>query len=360
MTNLVENIDDDISFGHIVGIRKCCPIFSLQPEKQYIVMNCKDYRDTQYITRYLLLKLISQPYIRSMNPIEDMNVILQYEKRQFYNDKMYLYCVNDAVTSFGSSGGALVNKEGQIVGITTQSYSDLLGSLGYAISMDTVGPWVQSQTGNAAITSTLEGRLLELMSRTKDLNKTSLYQSTKPPFSLTRPADWKFTQYDDTELYIDKPTDKEGGVFDLTLHRLPRQVSYEDIQTYLQANAFDAGVSSVINIADKGLVTFGNTKAKKYTITGSGTNSDAYYILQGDYFMVVTYKYGKDDKDKAKIDSIITSFKLGSYQFTGTTSSSFKSDNPKFSYTLSSGWVIQALVDSVSGTTIAFQRSTLT
>lgn len=100
MTNLVENIDDDISFGHIVGIRKCCPIFSLQPEKQYIVMNCKDYRDTQYITRYLLLKLISQPYIRSMNPIEDMNVILQYEKRQFYNDKMYLYCVNDDY-SFG-------------------------------------------------------------------------------------------------------------------------------------------------------------------------------------------------------------------------------------------------------------------
>lgn len=103
MTNLVKNIDDDISFGDIVGIRKYHPTSqkikgndtrSFESEKQYIVMNHKDYGDTRYTLRYLFLKIILQPYIRSMNSIEDMNVILQYEKKEFYNDEMYLYCVN--------------------------------------------------------------------------------------------------------------------------------------------------------------------------------------------------------------------------------------------------------------------------
>src|SRR5680860_241603 len=44
----------------------------------------------------------------------------------------------DADISFGNSGGAGINDDGKIVGITSRSYSDMLGSMGYLININSV------------------------------------------------------------------------------------------------------------------------------------------------------------------------------------------------------------------------------
>jgi S1-C subfamily serine protease len=54
----------------------------------------------------------------------------------------------DALISFGSSGGALIDDSGKLVGITTALSSSLSASLGYAVNTASVASWVNKNLGS--------------------------------------------------------------------------------------------------------------------------------------------------------------------------------------------------------------------
>ncbi len=77
-------------------------------------------------------------------------------KESKYNNN---WLKTDAVISFGSSGGAAINMNGQIVGVATQVHSDLAGTVGYLISSDSIYEWLEAYKNITAQNNVLMTKL---------------------------------------------------------------------------------------------------------------------------------------------------------------------------------------------------------
>lgn len=251
----------------------------------------------------------------------------------------------DAITSFGSSGGCLIDENGKVVGITTQAYADLLGSLGYAITADSISSWLSTNSGGSPKTGSLDSRLSALSSLQKSLKNKATFEHTDPPFSITKPDGWEFTVSSESGFSFDDPSDPDGGFVDVSTMPLPYKINYDDLMTVVDVENASQGVIGLIDVSDKGLVTMGNTKAKKFHITLFGESADDYMIIHGNYIIEVQYKYGKDDKDKVVIDKALSSLNVYGDASLKTGLSSYHHLSPEYSFVLSSGWAIQERVD---------------
>ena len=247
----------------------------------------------------------------------------------------------DAVTSFGSSGGAAINSTGKVIGITSQAHSDLLGTLGYIINISSVTNWVNQNKNNTAQTNTLLNRLVEFTKGQRNLKTTNIFTKNYPPFSITKVTDWNFNYAGEGGLFIDKKSDDEGGLIKLEFIKYPHLTSLDNIIPELKRQYAEVGLLSMISFVDDKKININGVQGKQVVISGAGEMFYAYIFPVKNYLVIINYDYGKNDKDKETVDRIINTFKSNASSTVFNEERQFSnSNNPKFSFQAGKNWAI--------------------
>lgn len=248
----------------------------------------------------------------------------------------------DTLTSYGSSGGAAINKDGKLIGITTQAYSDLLGTMGYATNILSLNNWIGPNKSKPAQVSTLENDLVNYVKEKKQLETADKYISQNPPFTVTKPAGWIFDYNSKDKISIYNSNDSDGGEVKITIIDYPMITTPDDIMAEISALYLSLGMLSEIKITKNEDININGLKGKKITLSVGGKAQTVYYLLNNNYIMEIVYNNGKGDKDEQKITDIINSISPApdiAYSFQEV--HTYSQTNPSFSINTDNNWAIE-------------------
>lgn len=243
----------------------------------------------------------------------------------------------DAIISYGSSGGAAIDSKAGIIGITSESHSDTLGSLGYIINAVSLNNWVNSNIGKSPRISSLNTKTEEFAKKTFNIKNSNDFINNSPAYQITKSLDWDFTHEDETGLIIDKNSDDAGGFVVITANQFPYNIDANIVEAVIKRELSTLiSMGSIIKNED---VNINGRSAKKVLISLAGQQQNFYYIPHGNYLLKASYSYGENDKDKVIVDNIIGSLSLiNSEKYLEKTE--YTNKNPKFSIKLGSDWTL--------------------
>lgn len=246
----------------------------------------------------------------------------------------------DAVVSYGNSGGAAIDASGKMVGITSSSHSDLLGSLGYIINIVSINDWINSNKIKNTQTNSLADRTIDLVKRVINYKNSSnnRFDNDSPRFSITKPNDWNFTYEYENALVIGKNSDDDGGAVGIGLVQFPYVVDISAVEGKIKRDLSIVGMNSMASILKNEDVVINGKKAKKFMLSAAGNQTNGYYIPVKNYLLEIAYNYGKNDKDKSIVDNIINSLVINETEYF-TEITTYINKNPKFSIRGGNGWV---------------------
>ncbi len=207
----------------------------------------------------------------------------------------------DTSFSFGSSGGALVDDFGRLLGITTAAHSDLLGSLGYVIDINSIKGWIEDNENNNRQISSLQARMEDLTTKEQNLKDSNVFINTLPYIKVIKDNGWKFTYDSENSIEITEPEDSDSGSLSINWTKVP----LSDLDEYVEAGIevlVDTGLYS-----RQGEVEIGGKTGKKVVINMFGEELNQILLSSKNYFIVVTYYYGDEDKSRDDINSILDS-----------------------------------------------------
>lgn len=243
----------------------------------------------------------------------------------------------DAVMSYGSSGGAAIDSNAGIIGITSSSHSDTLGSLGYIINVTSLNSWIDSNIKKTPQSNSLTIRAEDLAKKIINIKNSNEFINNAPGYTVTKPSDWNFTHEDEVTVSIDDKSDDTGGIVSITNVKFPYEVDTSIVEASIKRDlSFLSSLATIVKNED---VLINGNKAKKVILSAVGEQHNFYYIPIDNYLLKISYNYGEDDKDKNKIDNILNSLTLidsGEY----SEKREYTHDNPKFNINLSNNWVL--------------------
>lgn len=250
----------------------------------------------------------------------------------------------DAVISFGNSGGAAIDTDGKVLGITTMGYADMLGSLGYIVSVVSINDWIKANLNNLGEYNTgLSERAQALIKRQKQIgDSNSTFSSDYPNFSIAKPsADWDFVYQGENLLQVVSKRDQEkSGAVVLELTRHPYLLSGADIMPAVKNILMDAGALQMIKINKDEETKINGWSGRLVTMSAAGRQESMYYFPVREYLLSISYSYGENDKDKAAVDGIIGSLKIADDKKPFNEDFYFSSADPALSFSSIKNWPI--------------------
>lgn len=253
-----------------------------------------------------------------------------------YDSKWYK---TDAIISFGSSGGAAINSEGNVIGITGAAHSDFLGTLGYIMSMASLNNWIDANKNKAAIDDNAAfDEVFAFTRKEQGLKNSNKFENVNPSFTITKPGDWEFIYEDTYSLKMDKQGDDEGGTVMILMFKYPYETSLENIIPAVKRFYDQTGLLAMVDIMKQESVKINGKQGQKITISSMGGISNMYLFPSGNYLIQIMYDYGTDDKDKTSVDNIINSFAIASSNKIFTPNNQYSNNSPKFYLTASDDW----------------------
>ena len=249
----------------------------------------------------------------------------------------------DSVVSYGSSGGAALNKDGEIIGITTQVYSDTSGELGYILSVNSINDWVNTNINKKPENSKLFNRLADLTKKQKILEKSNLFINLYPYYSLNKPADWTFTHMAEDSVSVTNENNPNSGFLTIGMLKTPYELPLGAAKARLKKFFNENGVSGLFKFTKEKDAVIGGIKAKQITFTVSNKVINSYVFPENNYLMWVQYAYGKNDQDKKVIDEMIKSIKTKKVKTNYAETKLFKNPSPKYSISASNDWAVMPM-----------------
>ena len=217
----------------------------------------------------------------------------------------------DAAIAFGSSGGAAIDENGQLIGLTSEASVDTVGTLGYIIDIRSVAPWINANKNNSPKASALIDRMISLIQKNKALAKTNKFENNNPPFSITKPNNWQFTYNGENSLAIDEKTNEAGGMVTIEFSPVPYAMDINNVDALFRHFYFGNILQSMLVFSKSEDAVIGGRPAKKFTLTVEDASMSFYLIPVGSYVFQLGYDYGQNNQDKVTVDNIIKSLVLG-------------------------------------------------
>jgi len=248
----------------------------------------------------------------------------------------------DAVVSYGNSGGAALDSQNKLVGITTAVDSDVLGSLGYIISSLSFSSWLSSNLNMPAQDSTILGRLVEFTKKQSSINAINAFVNAKPRYSIVKDSSYRFTMESEDIIEITNNEDADGGDITIYSHKFPYNPTIDNIIPFYKFINSELALSAVLNINSEQTVTVSGKTGKKIVSSFQGVKIYDYWFPHGEYLINIKYIYGQDDKDKAIVDSIIQTINFLP-QASITEEKSFSHGSPAFSLSAGNDWSFKSL-----------------
>jgi len=263
-------------------------------------------------------------------------------KNDKYDEK---WIKTDAVVSFGNSGGAIIDSLGRVIGLTSASHADTLGSLGYAINVISINKWLENNKNKPAEELSFKSDLEKFIKKQNDLLVGDVFTNNQPNFTLTKPSDWEFEYTSERAVYIDKKSDDEGGSFLITYNKRPTAVGLDNVTPFFKENILN-NYFYFPTIINEDTTTIAQQPAKKIIYYDNKNNKSNVYIMPFEnYFIKVYYYYGKEDKDKKNIDSILSSLKFKKSDKPYTEVKEYDNKEFGFKLILDSDWALMTAND---------------
>jgi hypothetical protein len=245
------------------------------------------------------------------------------------NKNLVDWIKTDALVSFGSSGGALVDTSGKLIGLTSAANSDV----GYAISMSSLNDWVVSSIGSTPQMSSLQNRLNDFIIRQNNLTKIDVFNNVLPKISLTKQSNWEFFSEDENSFLTVDNEGQDGGFFFMEWY--PTDTMAEPM--------LDIGVEVSelkTNCFSSGNVVVGGKSGRKMICPKDDGDQIFKYIVSSKNFMINgLYYYGKNKKDEAVVNTILKSLMISDEGNSFKEQRNYKHESaPKFDLSMPSGW----------------------
>ncbi|MFA6466320.1 MAG: serine protease [Patescibacteria group bacterium] len=256
-------------------------------------------------------------------------------KEEKFNKK---WIKTDAVLSFGSSGGAAIDSQGNVIGLVNASHSDYVSSLGYLINIASINTWINSNKNLGGQQNSYLEDLKSFSKFQKNLENTNNFSNDY--FSITKPADWEFTYNHEAEINIDNPSDDEGGYVIVKMFKYPYNISLETAVNSLKDSFVKNGLLTVINFTTVENTLINNQAAKKIILSHTNDTETLYYLVNKNYLIEVDYDYGVNEKDEDLIRGVINSLTLVNNNKTLEKLSQYTNTSPQFSIKADGDWHI--------------------
>ena len=220
----------------------------------------------------------------------------------------------DAKISFGNSGGAAIDSDGRIIGITTRSRSDMLDSMGYLIDIGSVKDWIDRNKANQPIASPLEMRMMgmTLKQRNLKLYSSDQFLNNEPVYQISKPADWTFIYEEEDSLIIKDVNDEDGGLVHVYFEKFTFTVDLKNIENIFKKDVLH--LITLVNVIKVEEASISGRPGKKIIYSMLGNSNTIYYFPHGNYALGIEYSYGKEDKDKEKVSNTISSLQLFDFE----------------------------------------------
>lgn len=245
----------------------------------------------------------------------------------------------DAVVSYGSSGGALINSSGKLIGITTEVYSDLAASLGYAIDISSVLNWIDSKKFLSPVSSELDQRVAAFTKKQHDMNNSDTFSFEGYNATITKPTGWEFGYPHEDRLVIYNPIDQDGGYVAVALSRHDFPIDMNYINFFVRSDLASAGALGLANFLKDEVVKLNGISAKYVKVTGTQNPYEQYLVHNADIGIQLRFGYGLADKDASKINGILNSITLQPRQVPVLVTQ-YNHPKPAFSLKTNSEWYI--------------------
>lgn len=255
----------------------------------------------------------------------------------------------DASISFGSSGGALIDSQGSLLGITTAAHADFLASMGYVIDIASINDWIGLKSLQSPTRSVLQDRMDNLIRKQKNLNKSDLFSNTLPNFTISKNSDWIYTYDDETTLGI----------------------TSGDAKSILQVSWIDAGVpqenrlntflfqletlNKMTTIIKHEYTTVDGIGSLRIVQNMSGTEITQLIVPIKNYVLIFTYSYNDDENIKEDIDAMIASVNISTSNINYIPERSYFNKDPQFSLVTGDNFTL-VKHNSVTGPITIFQN----
>lgn len=236
---------------------------------------------------------------------------------------------NSALTSFGSSGGALIDSSGNLLGITSSSSDDV----GYAININSINSWIAANANISTVTSSLQSRMNNNIVRQKDLESTNTFSNALPAVEITKANGWEFNLMGESWIVISNPNNQNAD--NLMIKWLPSEMNVSP--------ATDVIVKVIVDTSDcykAGTATIGSKIGVKLICPSGDRDIYQVFLSSKNYAVLVAYGYGVDDVGKSEIDQMLASIKLSDEGNNFSERKSYIHSDPYFKVTLPANWAL--------------------
>ncbi|MDD3284490.1 MAG: serine protease [Patescibacteria group bacterium] len=247
----------------------------------------------------------------------------------------------DAIISFGNSGGAAIDENGNVIGITSEVGSDTVGSLGYIINIISLNSWINENKNTVPKTNNLLDKTKDLIKKQNILKTSNSFINTSNPYIvIAKPDDWKFLFEQENMVAIYNENDEDSGMLILQISNYPYLLDLDSIVS-IYKNTIT--IPTAINFNKIEDITINGRQGKKLLISSMDVMQNIYLLPVQNRLVEVTYNYGTDDKDKTIIDNMINSLITRDSSLAFLETYEYVNENPIFSIKTTNNLPIQLL-----------------
>lgn len=238
----------------------------------------------------------------------------------------------DAMISFGSSGGALIDVQGRVLGITSAINDDV----GYVISVSSIRDWVAQNGAQADKKSALADRTVELIQRQNALKTELTFANALPKVQLIRSENWEFVLERENSIFAGNSENSDGGFIKIQWNPSELLVDEKFMETLMKFFAVENSCFSSGNVTLSGL------SGKKVICPVGDEEVQEAIIGLKNYYVVVTYYYGKDKVDQYQVDAALNRLVLSADGLIYAEQKSYEQQSPYFKVSLPDDWSLRS------------------
>jgi len=242
----------------------------------------------------------------------------------------------DAFVSFGSSGGALINGNSNVIGITSAINSDI----GYVIDLSSIKDWLRDHADGLGQTSPLLEKLTKLMIKQNNLKVFTKFTNDLPYVELAKPKGWEFKFIDEDSVSLYDNQINDGGVVSINWGQSEAVIDEKYLDTLIKTLDVQNSCFS------SGTVTLAKKTGRKVICPISGEEVQEVIFSSGNYYIIVSYYYGKDKIDQSTVDQILKDLALADRQYDFVEQKSYQHKEPYFKISMPDPWSLRARNDA--------------
>lgn len=245
----------------------------------------------------------------------------------------------DTTVSFGSSGGAMLNTQGELIGLISFINEDSGGTIAYAVDIEELNAWIDTHKDNSVTVTNFDNdfqnALVDFIKY--DVSGTTLkFEDVGDGFSIVRSEKYAFDYTEENSLSLLPKTPENGGVVIL-------QWFIDAIDSKHLLDQYEKAVKSLLpSCTNLGDVVVDGFSGHHLVCAVGKIELNYYFVPVKNRLFSIGFTYGVDNADLALIKSMLDSIDFDADAINFTQKTSYISPNGSFTLQTNNNWGLAA------------------